>query len=103
MKHVAKTPGAKAIDLIHSTKEVSPQALGLLKATAADAGVALHVLVDYQDGFLTGERLRKLVPHWKSALVWLCGLAAFGQALRGDLVANGLATNHFHQEVFNMR
>jgi predicted ferric reductase len=103
MKQLAKTPGAKAIDLIHSTKEVSPEALDLLKADAAQAGIALHVLVDGQDGFLTGERLRKLVPHWKAASVWFCGPAAFGQSLRGDLVANGLTTDRFHQELFNMR
>jgi predicted ferric reductase len=70
MKQLAKTPGAKAIDLIHSTKEVSAEALELLKAGAADAGVELHVLVDAKGGFLTGERLRKLVPHWKTASVW---------------------------------
>lgn len=103
MKQLAAMPGAKAIDLIHSTKEVSPEALALLKADAAAAGVALHVLVDDRDGFLTGERLRQLLPHWKSASVWFCGPAAFGQALRGDLVANGLGTARFHQELFNMR
>jgi predicted ferric reductase len=103
MNHLAKTPGAKAVNLIHSTKEVSPEALDLLKADAVAAGIELHVLVDDRDGFLTGERLRELVPDWKSASVWFCGPAAFGKALRGDLVANGLAPDHFHQELFNMR
>ncbi len=103
MKHLAKTPGTKSVDLIHSTKEVSPEALDLLQADAAAAGIELHVLVDDRDGFLTGERLRKLVPNWSSASVWFCGPAGFGQALRGDLVANGLAPDHFHQELFNMR
>lgn len=103
MKQLAKTPGVKAVDLIHSTKEVSAEALDLLKADAAAAGVALHVLVDARDGFLTGERLRQLVPHWKTASVWFCGPAAFGQALRVDLVSNGLNTDRFHQELFSMR
>ena len=103
MMHLAKTPGAKSVDLIHSTKEVSPEALDLLQADAVAAGVNLHVLVDDRDGFLTGERLRKLVPDWKSASVWFCGPAAFGQALRGDLMANGLVADNFHQELFNMR
>lgn len=103
MKHLAKTPGTKSVDLIHSTKEVSPAALDLLKADAVAAGVKLHVLVDDRDGFLTGERLRELVPDWKAASVWFCGPAGFGQALRGDLLANGLAPDHFHQELFNMR
>jgi predicted ferric reductase len=100
---LAKTPGTKAIDLIHSTKEVSPEALDLLKADAAQAGITLHVLVDGKDGFLTGEQLRKLLPHWRSASVWFCGPAAFGQALRGDLVANGLTTDRFNQALFSLR
>ena len=103
MKHLAKTPGRKPVDLIHSTKEVSAEALNLLKADAEAAGVRLHVLVDDRDGFLTGERLRKLVPDWQSASVWFCGPTGFGQTLRSDLLANGLASEHFHQELFNMR
>ena len=103
MKHLAKTPGRKPVDLIHSTKEVSAEALDLLKADAAAAGIRLHVLIDGRDGFLSGERLRKLVPSWKAASVWFCGPAAFGQALRGDLLASGLAADQFHQELFNMR
>jgi predicted ferric reductase len=103
MKHLAKTPGTKSVDLIHSTKEVSAAALALLKADAETAGIRLHVLVDDKDGFLTGERLRKLVPDWQSASVWFCGPAGFGQVLRGDLLANGLGSDRFHQEVFNMR
>ena len=103
MKHLAKTPGAKSVDLIHSTTEVSAAALALLKADAEVAGIRLHVLVDDRDGFLTGERLRKLLPDWPSASVWFCGPAGFGQALRGDLMANGLTPDRFHQEIFNMR
>ena len=103
MKHLAKMPGSKPVDLIHSTKEVSAEALDLLKADAAAAGIRLHVLIDGRDGFLSGERLRKLVPSWKAASVWFCGPAAFGQALRGDLLASGLAADQFHQELFNMR
>ena len=103
MKQLAQVPGTKTVDLIHSTKEVSTEALETLKTDAAAAGIHLHVLIDDRDGFLTGERLRKMVPQWKTASVWFCGPAAFGDALRGDLVANGLATEHFHQELFNMR
>lgn len=103
MKQLANTPGSKSVDLIHSTKEVSPEALSLLESDAKAAGIKLHVLVDDRDGFLTSERLRSMLPDWQSASVWFCGPAAFGEELRSDLVAKGLATDHFHQELFNMR
>lgn len=103
MKHLAKTGGNKTIDLVHSTRELSEDAMELLKADAAAAGINLHVLIDDRDGFLTSERLREMVPEWKSASVWFCGPAGFGQALKGDLVAGGLAPGAFHQELFNMR
>jgi ferredoxin-NADP reductase len=43
------------------------------------------------------------VPDWKSADVWFCGPAGFGEAMRTDLLAQGLAAEHFHQELFAMR
>lgn len=98
-----QTAGAKTIDLIHSTKEHSPEALALLKADAEAAGITLHVLVDDRDGFLTPDRLRQMIPAWKTASVWFCGPAGFGQALRQDLLANGFSAEAFHQELFNMR
>ncbi|MDQ2094058.1 ferredoxin reductase family protein [Rhodalgimonas zhirmunskyi] len=103
MKELAEIPGAKTIHLFHSTKEYAADAMDRLKADAKAAGVDLHILVDDRDGFLTGERLRALVPDWKSASVWFCGPAAFGQALQSDLRANGLSPDDFHQEMFNMR
>jgi predicted ferric reductase len=74
-----------------------------LRADAQAAGVRLHLVVSQRDGRLSGERLRELVPEWKQASVWFCGPAAFGQALRADLVANGLPAEAFHQELFQMR
>lgn len=103
MKQLAKTPGEKAISLIHSTKELSEDAMELLKADAVAAGVDLHILLDDKDGYLTGDRLRKMVPDWKSASVWFCGPASFGQSLRSDLMAQGLSSADFHQELFNIR
>ena len=103
MKELAQTPGTKSIDLIHSVKEIEPQALELLKADAHAANVNLHVLVEDKDGRLSGDRLRQMFPDWKSASIWFCGPAAFGQSLRADLVAQGLAASDFHQELFNMR
>jgi ferredoxin-NADP reductase len=60
-------------------------------------------MVDGQDGFLTGNRLRSAVPDWTSASVWFCGPAAFGDAIRRDLATKGMPRGAFHQELFNMR
>ncbi|WP_143083815.1 hypothetical protein [Neptunomonas qingdaonensis] len=103
MKQLAITPGSQPIDLILSVKKIEPEALVLLTADAKAANVNLHVLVDDIDGFLDGVRLRKRVPNWKSAGVWFCGPASFGQALSTDLVDQGLVASDFHQEFFNMR
>jgi predicted ferric reductase len=103
MKQRARTPGAKSIDLIHSVKELDPKALALLTADAEAANVNLHVLVEGRDGRLSGDRLRQMLPDWQSASVWFCGPAAFGESVRADLVAHGLAPKDFHQELFNMR
>jgi len=103
MKELALTPGTKSIDLIHSVKALEPDALELLKADANAANVNLHVLVESKDGRLSGDRLRQMFPNWKSASVWFCGPAAFGQSVRADLIAHGLAARDFHQELFNMR
>ncbi len=103
MKQLANGPGAQAIDLFHSTTELAPDALKKLTADAAAANVTLHVMIDRHDGILTGEKLRRAVPDWRSASVWFCGPAAFGAALHGDLKANGLSRRAFHQELFSMR
>jgi len=44
-----------------------------------------------------------MVPDWNSASIWFCGPAGLGQALKEDLIANGLRHQDFHQELFNMR
>src|SRR2546427_11556788 len=73
--------------LFRSTSDVDPQAIEKLRADSQAAGVVLHLLIDKQNGRLTGERLRAMVPGWKDASVWFCGPTAFGRALRADLLA----------------
>ncbi|MHA6323682.1 ferredoxin reductase family protein [Roseivivax sp. CAU 1753] len=103
MKQLALGSGSQSVDLFHTTTQLAPEARQKLIADAKAAGVSLHVMVDDQDGFLTGAKLRAAVPDWKSASVWFCGPAAFGDALRRDLAAHGLPRRAFHQELFNMR
>ena len=91
------------IDLFHPTAEFEQAAIDRLTADAEAAGVRLHLLVDGKDGRLNGERIRAAVPEWRSASLWFCGPPGFGQALREDFCANGLAPEQFHQELFQMR
>jgi predicted ferric reductase len=91
MKGLANKGGPKTIDLIHSTKEYSPEALDLVKADAKAAGITLHVLIDDRDGFLTPDRLRELVPDWKSASVWFCGPAGRPTSRERTVVVSGVA------------
>ena len=103
MKALAQAPDGKAIDLFHATADYDADAIGLLERDAQAAGVRLHVLWDARDGLLDARRIAAAVPQWREADVWFCGPAAFGQALRRDLLALGLPAAQFHQELFQMR
>lgn len=103
LKELARTPGAKTIDLFHPTADVDAAALEHLRTDAQAAGVRLHILVDSADGRLDGERIRAAVPDWRDASFWFCGPPGFGQALGRDFIAQGLAPTRFHQELFEMR
>lgn len=103
LKHLAETPDDRRIDLIHCVANIAPEARDLLKLDVSAAGVQLHLMLDSKDRRLTGSRLREMLPDWSTASIWFCGPAAFGQALREDLIANGLNPDDFHQELFNMR
>jgi len=103
LKHMAVTPDGKRVDLIHTVHEIAPEPKALLEADAASAGVGLHLMRSREEGLLSGARLREMMPEWSEASIWFCGPAAFGDALRRDLVAHGLSPDDFHQELFNMR
>lgn len=104
MKQLATQPGQRAIDLFHSTAVHEPEAIAKLEADARVAGVRLHVIADDRgDAQLDGRRIRAAVADWASASLWFCGPARFGQSLRRDFLAQGLAASRFHQELFEMR
>ncbi len=96
-------PEARSIDLFYSTSAPDQGFIDKLQQLAKRANVQLHVLVSGKDGRLTADRLCQMVPEWQSASVWFCGPAGFGQSLRQDLLARGLAAADFHQELFDMR
>lgn len=104
MKQLATQPGDRAIDLFHPTAVYEPAAIAKLEADARAAGVRLHVIADDRgDARLDGPRIRAAVPEWASASLWFCGPAGFGESLRRDFLAHGLAASRFHQELFEMR
>jgi predicted ferric reductase len=103
MKHLAHNPGTQRVDLFHATTDFDQIAIDKLTADAEAAGVQLHLFVTPKDGRLTGERIRAAVPRWRMAGIWFCGPAAFGDALRKDLLAAGLRAADFHRELFEMR
>jgi len=82
---------------------LDPQAIRLMERDAAAAKVQLHVLSDARDGMLDAARIVQLVPDWREADIWFCGPTGFGQALKHDFMAMGLASERFHQELFEMR
>mgnify|MGYP001550554516 CR=1 FL=1 len=96
-------PLRQPVDLFHTTRDVSQQALAKMQADAQAAGVRLHVWIDGRDGLLSAERIRAAVPDWQGASFWFCGPSGFGQALRRDFCAHGVPQRRFHQELFSMR
>lgn len=103
MKQLAGTDHDQSIDLIHTTPHLQASAKEKLIADTKAARVNLQLLIDKQDGKLNGERLRSSFPDWKSASIWFCGPKGFGEQLHKDLMAHGMASDSFHQELFDMR
>jgi predicted ferric reductase len=95
--------GTEAIDLFYATTSAYPLALDKLQALAREAEVNLHVLIEAQDGRLSAQRIFETVPDCLAGDLWFCGPAGFGQALRQDFIARGLARARFHEELFDLR
>lgn len=103
MHQRAATPDGKTVDLFHATAEVSPEALQRLRDDAAVSGTGLHILISPRDGRLDGAAIEAAIPDWREASFWFCGPALFGNALRRQFRALGLADADWHQELFEMR
>jgi len=103
LQQLAAWPDGHPVDLFYSTSQLDAAGVAALRVDALAAGITLHVLVDGQDGRLSAERIRQAVPDWRSGSVWFCGPAAFGAALRRDMLALGLSRSAFHQELFKLR
>lgn len=103
MKSLAAESDNRTVDLFHTTAIYDEHVMQLMQKDAQDAGVNLHVLWSKRDGRLDAQRIASTVPEWKDADFWFCGPADFGHALRTELIAMGLSSADFHQELFEMR
>ncbi len=93
----------KEIDFFYTSNEMDETLIGKLKKGAGEAKIHLHLIQPAKDGRLDFKRICELVPKWQLADIWFCGPAGFGEALKKDAIANGMSTDDFHQELFEMR
>ena len=103
MKQRALTPEDRPVDLLYAIQARQQEVEARLIADAEAANVTLHFFVADEGKRLSGAELRSLVPDWQKSSVWFCGPAPFGEAIKSDLVAHGLAPRDFHRELFDMR
>ena len=103
MQELTTHPDGKLVDLYHSTARRDPEPLRQLQGLADEARVRLHVWVGEEQGRLTAAHILEQVPDFREADVWFCGPVDFGTTLRRDLVAHGLPSSAFHQELFHLR
>jgi predicted ferric reductase len=91
------------VDLFYATNAPDTAFIAPIRQLAQQTGVSFHLVDGSQKGRLTFESLAATIPDWKQADVWFCGPRGFGDAMRGAMVAQGLPTSRFHQELFEMR
>ncbi|MEO7041390.1 MAG: ferric reductase-like transmembrane domain-containing protein [Gemmatimonadaceae bacterium] len=103
MQELAVHPDGRTIDLFHatSTRDIAP--VGQLRKLAESAHVLLRVWVAAEDGRMTGEDIRQVVPEWRASDIWYCGPAELGKQLRKNFADEGLPASAFHQELFHLR
>ena len=103
MQELARKSDGKTIDLFHATGSRETVSVDQLRRLAESAHVLLRVWVAAEDGRMTADDIRQVVPEWKKSDVWFCGPVRFGNELRADFLAKGLPPGAFHQELFHLR
>ena len=93
----------KDITFYHATREYNEEAINSLEKDADDAQINYNLIIEQRDGYLTGEKIAKDIPDWKSHSIWFSGPLAFKKALLKYFRQNGYNTTHFHEEIFSMR
>ncbi|MET4133257.1 putative ferric reductase [Porphyrobacter sp. MBR-155] len=91
------------VDLIYSTGAPDGGFIDEVRRAADAAGVRLRIVDTGQEGFVDLPKLAVWIPQWRSAAVWFCGPAKFGDSLHHAMRAGGLPATLFHREMFEMR
>lgn len=89
----------KPITLYYSYHNADPKWLNELKQRAEQANVTLILWHSQTQGRLTATTLKQHSPNIAQAGIWFCGSSEFAR----QLLADGLLSQHFHQELFEMR
>jgi predicted ferric reductase len=105
MKHLAAHPDGRQIDLFHTTRHTRRQRAQqrLQRRCRKARGELCMFWWTSVDGRLGAQRICQAVPDWRGADIWFCGPKGFGDQLRKDFRARGLAGGAFHQELFELR
>jgi predicted ferric reductase len=98
-QHLSTLP----ITLYYCTRVHDSSFVKALHRLSSLARINLHIIASDRDQPLTAEKLKQDNPMWLTAHFWFCGPAGLGQSLRDALVAQGLKSRDFHQELFEMR
>lgn len=103
MEALAMSGQRDEIDLVYSTRALDDGFMAEVHRAAAAAGVRLHLVDSGRDGLVDLAKLTLWIPYWRSADVWFCGPASFGDSLYKAMRAGGLPASRFHRELFEMR
>lgn len=98
-----RAPSDKPVDFFFCAKAIDAAMLREVEARAQQGNVALHVLIEGEDGRLDADKLAAMAPKWREADLWFCGPEAFGDALLRSLRARGMRGQDQHTELFSMR
>lgn len=103
LRDLAAVGRSDPVDMFYATNAPDLAFIVQIRQLAEQTGIAFHLVDGSNGGRLTLQSLIATVPNWKQADVWFCGPRGFGEAIRGAMVAQGLPTSRFHQELFDMR
>lgn len=103
MESLAISGQQGTVDLVYSTGAPDDGFTAEVHRAAMAAGVRLHLVDSGRDGFVDLAKLARWIPQWRSADIWFCGPATFGDAMYQAMRADGLPASRFHRELFEMR
>lgn len=93
----------RPIALFYSARNSDHALISLVERLAQQANVPLHLSLSGKNPPLTAQTVQAAVANLNQCTVWFCGSVNFGESIKRGLVAEGLPSSRFHQELFEMR